>query len=339
MATINKGGDDLYDPSLLEDGGGEVSLEDGKTAGDDLKGDDADDAVPAGKVVQGNDGDDSGFEIILEEGQEAGADNGALGEDDDLDDKEEHGKKVRARIERERRIARQARAQAENERTARIVAENKSVKVQKEALELAELAIDTQIKATIDQLRKAKEDGKTDDEITYQTNLSTLHARKEGLARSKHDLAAEEERVKSSSAARGPSPLAQDWKQRNPWYGHDRFGEQTMLTRTLDQQLAREGFDPQDPDYYAELDRRIRRRMPELQRFQRGGQQQRQQRRDPAGAVVRRDPPRGDGSQPQKGVIRLTKADQDNMRAFGIDLTDPKAVREYALQKQGGANG
>jgi hypothetical protein len=77
--------------------------------------------------------------------------------------------------------------------------------------------------------------------------------------------------------------------------------------------------------------------MPELQRFQNGGQQRQQQRRDPAGAVVRRGAPDKDNGA-RKGRVVLNRADLENMRTFGMDPKDPKAQKEYALQKMGGTD-
>jgi len=341
--TTTGGGDDLTDLSLLDDGGDADgdNLDDG---GDADVGDGKHDAPLGDGNDKGakNQDDDAGFVIEFEKDDDALAEGGDLDDDGDgqqaADGKEEYGKKVRARILREQRIARDARARAEAERVARIQAENRSIVVQKEALELSEMAIESQIKSTTSELRKAKEDGKTDDEITHQTMLSQLYARKEGLANAKRQLATDEERVKQSSVAQGPTPLASEWKSRNPWFGHARYGEQTAIASAIDRQLASEGYDKNTSDYYMELTKRLRRRCPELQRFTGGQQQQQQRRRDPAGAVVRRDQPRQDNGG-RKGVIRLTAVDRENMRAFGIDLNDPKAVKEYALNKMGVANG
>jgi uncharacterized protein YnzC (UPF0291/DUF896 family) len=332
-----KDGDDLNDPSLLqgEDGDDGIDVdgaEDG--AGDAI------DADGGAKDEGAQAKDDKGFEIVIEEGAEA-ADDGALEDDDDdgtEDAKEKHSKAVRARIERERRIARQARNQAEAERALRIQAEQRTLRARKNEIETVESSLAINIPAVMEMLKKAKEEGKTDDEIKHQTTLAKMYAQQGNVERAKLELADDEEKVKQSAAARPPSQLAQDWKRGNPWYGHERYREQSALTQALDRAVKADGFDPNDPEYYIELDRRIRRRMPELQRFQRGGQQAKQQRRDPAGAVVRRSPAGDGGNGARKGRVVLNRADLENMRTFGMDPKDPKAQKEYALQKMGGTD-
>ena len=55
---------------------------------------------------------------------------------------------------------------------------------------------------------------------------------------------------------------AAEWMKRNTWYDASRPDQDSMITMTLDQQLAREGWDPTTKEYWAELDARIKKYLP-----------------------------------------------------------------------------
>ena len=58
-----------------------------------------------------------------------------------------------------------------------------------------------------------------------------------------------------------PDPKAEDWADRNEWFGKDRT--MTFAAYGIHQELIQdEGFDPQTNEYYDELDKRVRREFP-----------------------------------------------------------------------------
>ena len=60
-------------------------------------------------------------------------------------------------------------------------------------------------------------------------------------------------------------PKLESWLGKNQWFGQDKV--MTGVARTIHETLvAEEGFDPTSDEYYAEIDKRMRREMP--QRFQ-----------------------------------------------------------------------
>lgn len=332
--------DSLDDPSLLED--------------EDLARDDAavvvdphDDVKPAdGKKAEVRDDD---VEVVIEEEteeeiearrqreEEAALDqDGRRIEHDDPDAK--YSKEVRERIEREARRAREAIARATAAHQARLKAEAASRARQKEALDVTDSALESQIKSTRAQLVKAKEDGKSEDEVKLGEDLERLNRRKDSVAEAKKTLEQEEEEAKRGGDAAQPNPLADSWKARNRWFGDTRFREQTAITALIDRSLSAEGYDKTSPEYFAELDRRVRRRLPEMQRYMQqrrpqGGEQRPASRREPTGGVRRAEG--RDGEQPpRKGKITLKQADLDNMRAFGLDPSNKDHLREYALNKR-----
>ena len=55
-------------------------------------------------------------------------------------------------------------------------------------------------------------------------------------------------------------PRAEEWAGNNTWFGQDQV--MTAASLAIDGQLKEEGFTPTDPDYYTEIDRRIKETFP-----------------------------------------------------------------------------
>lgn len=342
--------DAVVDNSLVDDDPVEGVNDDGDEidsvdAVDDAKKNDQEERQEAA------DGDREELEIVIEGEDEADPDQGALNNDEKEEKEEKGGKKspdertqyskeVQARIGREQRIARDANARAQAAHQGRLAAEARSRAVQKDALDITESALDSHLKSTKAALTKAMEDGKTEEQIDLQNEMTRLTTRKEAVATSKRNLDAEIEAAKRGGAADGPNHLAQDWMRRNKWFTDPRFAEQAAHTRLIDKSLEAKGYDKNSSDYFAELDRQIKRRLPEIVKLQQrpgnedGGErppQQRQQRREPTGGVQR-----GAGAAAGKGKVVLKSADLQNMRAFGLDPANKEHQREYALNKMNG---
>jgi hypothetical protein len=58
-----------------------------------------------------------------------------------------------------------------------------------------------------------------------------------------------------------PDPKALSWQERNKWFGEDRV--MTSFAFGLHEELVGSGIDPTSDDYYANIDKEIRRRFPE----------------------------------------------------------------------------
>jgi hypothetical protein len=57
-----------------------------------------------------------------------------------------------------------------------------------------------------------------------------------------------------------PDPRAAEWAQKNEWFGSDQV--MTAASLAIDGQLKEEGFNPTDPEYYTEIDRRLQETFP-----------------------------------------------------------------------------
>ena len=55
-------------------------------------------------------------------------------------------------------------------------------------------------------------------------------------------------------------PRAEDWASKNEWFGSDQV--MTAASLAIDSQLKEEGYNPTDPEYYTEIDRRLQETFP-----------------------------------------------------------------------------
>lgn len=253
------------------------------------------------------------------------------------DDLSQYGQKVRARIERERRTAREEKSRADAANLRATKAEREALESQKEALETTEAALGIQIDATKKALVKAKDDGKTEEEVDLQQKLHRLSSRQEGLAQAKESIKQREEQLKAGGQQDArPNPLATEWTQANAgWFGNPRFQSQTAIVRAIDAQLARDGWDPRTPEYFERLNREIRRRVPEVAKFMPRPKRTEgaPQKREPTGGVTRADTSAVTRGADGKRKVTLTRADLQTMREFGMDPSSKEHQLEFAKQK------
>lgn len=325
-----------------------------------IEGDDDVDGVdqPADKDSDTGDGaaaraDDIEIEIVGEEEKAEGEGDDAAADaaDEDRappppreDDTREYSVKVRERIAREQSARRSAEDRAKASHEARVAAEREAVAAQQEALETTEAALGVQIQALKAALVKAKDDGKTSDEVELQSKLAAKERQLENVGAGKESLKQKAERLKAGGQDNAPNPLAQEWVRTNSsWFGSPRFKEQSQIVRVIDAALASDGWDKNTPEYFEELDRRIRRRLPEMQKYmaapaKRAKADQRQApKKESVGSVQRRDGA-ADGGALGKRKVRLDRADFENMRNFGLDPNSREHQLEYARNKLGGAS-
>ena len=57
-----------------------------------------------------------------------------------------------------------------------------------------------------------------------------------------------------------PDPKAQNWAEKNDWFGKDKV--RTAAALAIDADLKEEGFNPTDDDYYSEVDNRLKEAFP-----------------------------------------------------------------------------
>ena len=114
-------------------------------------------------------------------------------------------------------------------------------------------------------------------------------------------------------------PLAVEWagKSENEWFGKDRV--MTAAALALDADLKEQGFDPSDPDFYNEIDSKLKENFPHKFTTQESVQEQPSQ---PAQVVAG-----ASRSTPSPGKVKLTKEDVRLAQNWGIPL------EQYAAEK------
>ena len=114
-------------------------------------------------------------------------------------------------------------------------------------------------------LTTAREAGDINAEVDAQRSIAQLTVEETRLNALKERQSQDKERtVKTPSLDQSlqgqtppPDPRAEDWASKNEWFGKD--SAMTYTAFDLHKKLTeQEGFDPNSPEYYAEIDKRIR---------------------------------------------------------------------------------
>jgi hypothetical protein len=208
--------------------------------------------------------------------QEIADDRGEIDEDDDERLADQDGER-----HRETAKERRARAKAAKERDKRElqfqhnlirqqdqhVAELRSQVVQTQAslidLRLSQLAAEAAQFEAIERAALTKQEA--GDAIKARDLRAQALAKAQELEAQKKALIAGGQQVQQPTQTQ-PVPyarMAQIFVQRHPWYNPNQPSEDTAIVEALDKQIAREGYNPNTPDYWMELERRVAQRLPE----------------------------------------------------------------------------
>ena len=232
----------------------------------------------ADNQITENDGDDE-FEII--EGEEPVQE--PVQDDDDSDDDDDGDERLgdseddsddeivsRNRIKRQKRREVRQRAKEHADRELSLLREqNETLLRRVSAIEGNTLAsnvsaIDQRIaqaQADVKQaeaiIARAVEAGNGDDVATAMRLRDEAHYEAQQLWQQKQQV----EQVRQQHANPGPDPrvvnYAKEWMNANPWYDPSGRDEDSAITKVIDNQLAAEGYNPKDADYWHELTRRV----------------------------------------------------------------------------------
>ena len=130
--------------------------------------------------------------------------------------------------------------------------------------------IKSSMEAAASRLSQARSDGDLKAEIAATTEISKLGYEEARLSEIKSRQLEAKERVvpqqtidpvQQQETAINPDPKAQNWAQKNTWFGQDEA--MTYTAFGLHKRLVEEeGYDPQTDEYYGEIDKRIRLEFP-----------------------------------------------------------------------------
>ena len=192
-----------------------------------------------------------------------------LGDSED-DSEEEIASKSRSNVKRQKQRERRLRAKEHADRElAELREQNNTLLRRVSAIEGNTLAsnvnaIDQRIaqaQADVKQaesiIARAVEAGNGDDVATAMRLRDEAQYEAQQLWQQKQQV----EQVRQQHANPGPDPrvvsYAKEWMDANPWYDPNGRDEDSAITKVIDNQLAAEGYNPKDADYWHELTRRV----------------------------------------------------------------------------------
>lgn len=215
---------------------------------------------PVQEPVQDDDADDSDDD---DDGDER------LGDSED-DSDEEITSRSRSNVKRQKQRERQKRAKEHADRELALLREQNDALLRRvsviEGNTLASNvnAIDhriAQAQADVKQaeaiIARAVEAGNGDDVATAMRLRDEAQYEAQQLWQQKQQV----EQARQQHANPGPDPrvvnYAKEWMDANPWYDPRGRDEDSAITKVIDNQLAAEGYNPKDADYWHELTRRV----------------------------------------------------------------------------------
>jgi hypothetical protein len=177
-------------------------------------------------------------------------------------------------------------------------------------------------------IAKAREENDVTTELEAQERLSALSGEQRQVAgwlQSQQEVVQQQQYQQAQPAPAPvqqrpqPNPQAEDWAERNSWFGQDRV--MTYAAWGIHQTLVeQEGVDPNSAEYYTELDKRVRSTFPD--RFK---DPSRQQRSAPAVAPAARS----SGINSARRTVRLSPSQVAIAKKLGVPLEEyAKYVKE-----------
>jgi len=142
---------------------------------------------------------------------------------------------------------------------------SKLTKLEPNYVKAIENRVTSGLEAAKAKLTAAREAGDINAEVDAQRSIAQLTVEETRLNALKERQSQDKERtVKTPSLDQSlqgqtppPDPKAEDWASKNEWFGKD--SAMTYTAFDLHKKLTeQEGFDPNSPEYYAEIDKRIR---------------------------------------------------------------------------------
>jgi len=193
-----------------------------------------------------------------------------------------------------------------------------------EVHEISKLTLDNSEKQLTDKIELARgayleafEEGDKEKVLRAQEMLNEAQADLRNVSSAKIDYEQQAQQpVQRQQAprqqARSPDPKAEEWASTNEWFGKDNV--MTAAALAIDAELKGEGYDPNDQDFYKEVDNRIKKAFP--QKF--GEAEERMQESPSTPAQVVSGSSRSSPS--SKGKVKLSQEDVRLAQKWNIPL-------------------
>ena len=233
------------------------------------------------KTDGSNDDHDSDTESEVDDG--AGADDDADGETDEDRAKIREARREERKLKKE--LAKQREASAKhkisalerrNEELARRLAavENAATSFQFAQVDKAIDDEATRVEYAKMKLLQASQSGNAEEQVEYLEQLQEAKTRLAQMQAYKKQQVAAAARPKQNV----PNPVsnavqenAASWLTKNKWFDPQARDTDSRIAKVVDQEMADEGWDPADPEYWDELDNRLSSRLPHRYAAKTGG--------------------------------------------------------------------
>ena len=232
---------------------------------------------------------------------------------------------VKQRKERENQV--EALLRQNEELNTRLQSKNNEVtNISRHTLDLSEKQLTDKIALAREVYLEAFDEGEKEKLLNAQemlneaqNDLKQVTSAKANYERQVQQPVAEPVQQQQQVAQPAIDPKAEEWASSNDWFGKDNV--MTAAALAIDAELKNEGYDPNDNDFYQEIDNRIKNTFP--QKF--GEVKERMQESTSTPAQVVSGSSRSSPS--SKGKVKLTQEDMRLAEKWNIP------IETYAAQK------
>jgi len=232
-----------------------------------------------------------------------------------------YSEKVRKRIQKE--VAKRAEAE---QRIAEL--EDRLATMEKKTIDIASKSLTNQYSSISQKLKQAIEEGNTEEQIKLYESMADIRSQMNKTQEYASEL------PKKSETKKTVPPLAADWvKENSQWFNKPGYRKETAMAYGIDAELTEEGWDASDPEYYDEMNKRLK--ASNLPYFSKSEDNASQNDKNVVQKANRVQSPVA-GVSRKKGIdsnrVKLTSEDLDTARKFGIDINDEAALKRFAKE-------
>jgi len=226
-----------------------------------------------------------------------------------------------------KRIAKEVAKRAEAEQKA-VELEQRLAEVEKKTFEIANKSLKSNYTSVSQQLKDAIEQGNTEEQVKLYEKMADIRGQMNKTEEyAQQTPKVEEKKVKTP-------PLAADWvKENSNWFNKPGYRKETAMAYGIDAELTDEGWDVNDPDYYIEMDKRLKasgmsffnKSEDNTVQTEKNVVQKNNRVQSPVSGVSRK---KGNDS----NRVKLTSDDINTAKTFGIDINDEAALKRFAKE-------
>ena len=226
-----------------------------------------------------------------------------------------------------KRIAKEVAKRAEAEQKA-VDLEQRLADLEKKTFDIANKSLKNNYSSVSQQLKDAIEQGNTEEQVKLYEKMADIRGQMNKTEEYANASVKKEEKKDKTP------PLAADWvKENSIWFNKPGYRKETAMAYGIDAELTEEGWDVNDPDYYTEMNKRLKGSgMPYFNKSDdntvqpdKNVVQKNNRVQSPVAGVSRK---KGNDS----NRVKLTSDDLNTARQFGIDINDEAALKRFAKE-------